>query len=122
MSFSYYDGGKEIHNVSPAAARYLSAQLKVEVGLLKNGKHYVLSIGTPSAINYAPAKGVELIYHTHPNGTIYPSIFDIGWLNKNNAYNATNASSIILPLGKPAIKFNTKTTYAAPPPPLQIEE
>lgn len=50
-----------------------------------------------------------LINHTHPGGTMTPSVFDIDYLIDVQSKGSPQKSSVILPKDKPAVKFDKNT-------------
>jgi|GEM_PF-4510897 len=81
------------------------------IGTGKNGGggFYTLYSGTKNSVNVPVSPQSFLINHSHPGGTPTPSIFDIQFLLKSKAAGSPQNSSIILPVNKPPVRFNTKT-------------
>ena len=84
-------------------------------GTGKNGAggFYTLYSGTGNSLQ-VPTQGengeaVYLINHTHPGGTITPSKADIKYLKDAQSAGSKIKSSVILPKGKPAVRFNTSS-------------
>ena len=73
------------------------------------GGFYTLYSGTEKTVNVPFGEDIFLINHTHPGGTVSPSIHDINYLKKAEAAGSPQKSSVILPKNKPPVKFNKNT-------------
>jgi RHS repeat-associated protein len=73
------------------------------------GGFYTLYSGTLNRITLPVGPNTFLINHTHPSGTTIPSILDINYLLKAQSLGSPQNSSVILPAGKPPVKFNKNT-------------
>jgi hypothetical protein len=113
-SGAFLDGTR----LSESAMRGLSDEFGVEfaqvytAGTGKNGGggYYTLYSGTPNSVSIPTGSNTFLINHTHPGGTAAPSTFDIDYLTgQKTLYGSPQNSSVILPKGKPAVRFD-KTT------------
>jgi hypothetical protein len=98
--------------------RALSDEFQVEfaqiytAGPLKNGGggYYTLYSGTINTVEIPLGSGIFLINHTHPGGTVLPSTWDVDYLGGQRVlYQSPQRSSVILPKGKSASKFNENT-------------
>ncbi len=75
------------------------------------GEIYVLKSGTKTSVLPTYRKNVELIYHTHPQGTAHASSRDMRVLAALEKLGSAQRVSRIIPKGKPIFRF-TKSKRA----------
>jgi len=73
------------------------------------GGYYSLYSGSVNGVDVEIRPGTYWINHTHPGGTTAPSYLDINVLKKFISTGSPQKSSVILPVGKPPVRFNIHT-------------
>ncbi len=93
--------------------RQITERFKIEFALMFriNGSGYSIFKGTSNSVEL-PIDAFEiLLSHTHPNGTTKPSIHDINWLKTAQEEGSPQIQSVILPIGKSRVTFDTNSSY-----------
>ncbi|GAB3915402.1 hypothetical protein [Mucilaginibacter boryungensis] len=98
---------------SDMVLRTLTVRFKIEFAVVFTiGKlGYFLYIGDNNSVSLPVDEKEILIKHTHPNGTVFPSIYDIQWLESVQDSGSPQIQSVILPIGHQRITFNINTPY-----------
>jgi RHS repeat-associated protein len=74
------------------------------------GGFYTLYSGTRNRIDIPLSASSFLINHTHPGGTLSPSILDVNYLKKVKELGSPQRSSSIIPSGGKTFRFNENTS------------
>lgn len=86
----------------------LTTRFKIEFAVMYNyyNKTHFLYRGKSDSTELPIDKLELLLKHSHPMGTMYPSVFDIDWLKLAQKNGSPQKQSLILPLGKAKFAFN----------------
>ncbi|WCO03573.1 MPN domain-containing protein [Psychroserpens ponticola] len=94
--------------------RKMSERFKIEFAIMftiNNGNYYCIYKGTSNSVELPIDAKEILLSHTHPNGTIKPSIHDINWLKTAQSVGSPQIQSVILPIGKKRVTFNINSPF-----------
>ena len=72
-------------------------------------KCYYLYAGTINSVDLPVHSDEILLNHTHPGGTLKPSIHDINWLKLSQKQGSPQIKSVIIPRASKRITFDINT-------------
>ncbi|MDT0690304.1 hypothetical protein RM549_10945 [Salegentibacter sp. F188] len=93
--------------------RQITERFKIEFAIMFTigNNNYSIYKGTSNSVELPIDELEILLSHTHPNGTIKPSIHDINWLKTARLVGSPQIQSVILPIGQNRVTFNIQSSY-----------